>query len=101
MWHKNGTVSYTREKHWYYERSMSVGPLSDTVITVNMPAVAAAEFARGNMLLEWGVSDMLATLEVTIIIIYIHLLWYINDVSLRIQKLIHNISFSTGISKLI
>ena len=45
---------------------MSVGPLSDTVITVNLPAVAAAEFARGDMLLEWGVSDMLATLEVSL-----------------------------------
>ena len=45
---------------------MSVGPLTDTVITVNVPAVAAAEFARGNMLMEWGVSDMLATLEVSL-----------------------------------
>ena len=41
-----------------------MGPLSDTVITVNVPMVAAAEFARGNILLEWGISDMLATLEV-------------------------------------
>ena len=65
MWHNNGTVSFTREKYWYFERSLSVGPLSDTIITVNVPVVAAAEFARGNMLLEWGVSDMLATLEVT------------------------------------
>ena len=45
---------------------MSVGPLSDTVITVNLPAVAAAEFARGDMLMEWGVSDLLATLEVSL-----------------------------------
>ena len=66
MWHNNGTVSYTRQKTWYFERSMSVGPLSDTVITANLPAVAAAEFARGDMLLEWGVSDMLATLEVSL-----------------------------------
>ena len=65
MWHNNGTVSFAREKYWYFERTLSVGPLSDTIITVNVPVVAAAEFARGNMLMEWGVSDMLATLEVT------------------------------------
>ena len=66
VWHNNGTVSYTREKYWYFERNMSVGPLSDTITTVNVPLVAAAEFARGDMLMEWGVSDMMATLEVNI-----------------------------------
>ena len=63
-WHKNGTVSYRRVKFWYFERELSVGPLTDTIITVNVPVVGAAEFGRGNMFMEWGISDMLSTLEV-------------------------------------
>merc|ERR1711892_595849 len=67
-WHKNGTVSYRRVKFWYFERELSVGPLTDTIITVNVPVVGAAEFGRGNMFMEWGISDMLATLEARIFV---------------------------------
>ena len=45
---------------------MSVGPLTDTVITVNVPVVGAAEFGRGDFFMEWGISDMLASIEVRI-----------------------------------
>jgi len=67
-WHKNGTVSYRRVKFWYFERELSIGPLTDTIITVNVPVVGAAEFGRGNMFMEWGISDMLATLEARIFV---------------------------------
>ena len=50
-------------KHWYFEREMSVGELSDLVTTINVPVVGSAEFARGNFFMEWGISDMLANLE--------------------------------------
>ena len=44
---------------------MSVGPLTDEVMTINVPMVGSAEFARGNFFMEWGVSDMLSTIEVS------------------------------------
>ena len=43
---------------------MSVGPLTDMVTTINVPVVGSAEFARGDFLMEWGISDMLSTIEV-------------------------------------
>ena len=67
-WHSNGTVSYQRKKFWYYERDLSVGPLTDIVTTINLPVVSSAEFARGNYFMEWGVSKMLATIEAQILV---------------------------------
>ena len=67
-WNPNGTVTYRRQKFWYFQRSQSVGPLSDLVTTINLPAVSAAEAARGNFWMEWGVSDMLDSLETEIFI---------------------------------
>ena len=46
-WHSNGTVSYKRVKHWFFEKEMSVGALSDVVTTINVPVVGSAEFGRG------------------------------------------------------
>ena len=43
---------------------MSVGPLTDMVTTINVPVVGSAEFARGDFFMEWGISDMLSTIEV-------------------------------------
>ena len=63
-WHENGTISYRRVKFWYFEREMSVGPLTETVTTINVPIVGSAEFARGDFFMEWGMSDMLSTIEV-------------------------------------
>ena len=68
QWHSNGTITYKRVKHWFFEREMSVGDLSDVVTTINVPVVAFAEFARGNFFMEWGVSDMLANLEASIFV---------------------------------
>ena len=68
QWHPNGTVTYKRMKHWYFEREMSVGPLSDVVTTINVPVVGSAEFVRGSFFMEWGISDMLANLEATIFV---------------------------------
>ena len=61
-WNPNGTVTYRRQKFWYFQRSLSVGPLTDLVTVLNFPAVTAAEAARGNFFMEWGVSDMLDSL---------------------------------------
>ena len=68
QWHPNGTVTYKRMKHWYFEREMSVGELSDVVTTINVPVVGSAEFVRGSFFMEWGISDMLANLEATIFV---------------------------------
>ena len=67
-WHNNGTVSYQREKFWYFERDLSVGPLTDMVTTINVPVVGSAEFVRGNFFMEWGISDMLSTMEASIFV---------------------------------
>ena len=67
-WHSNGTVSYQRKKFWYFERHLSVGPLTDIVTTINLPVVSAADVARGNYFMEWGISDMLETLEAQIFV---------------------------------
>ena len=67
-WHDNGTVSYRRMKHWFFEPSMSVGSLSDTVTTINVPLVGSAEFVRGNYFMEWGISDMLSTMQASIFV---------------------------------
>eukprot|EP00092_Neocalanus_flemingeri_P040156 GFUD01043741.1.p1 GENE.GFUD01043741.1~~GFUD01043741.1.p1 ORF type:complete len:545 (+),score=122.04 GFUD01043741.1:220-1854(+) len=67
-WQDNGTISYRRMKFWYFEREMSVGPLTDEVTTINVPAVGAAEFVRGDLFMEWGISDMLSTMEAKIFI---------------------------------
>ena len=64
IWHDDGTVSYKRVKFWYFERDMSVGPLTDMVTTINVPVVGSAEFVRGDFFLEWGISDMLSTIQV-------------------------------------
>ena len=65
-WHENGTISYRRVKFWYFEREMSVGPLTDMVTTINVPVVGSAEFVRGDFFMEWGISDMLSTIEVRV-----------------------------------
>ena len=43
---------------------MSAGPLTDTVISLNLPMVTAVNYARENFMMEFGLSDMLATVEV-------------------------------------
>jgi len=67
-WHDNGTISYRRAKFWFFERDMSVGPLTDIVTTINVPVVGSAEFVRGDFFMEWGISDMLSTIEARIFV---------------------------------
>jgi len=67
-WHENGTISYKRVKHWFFERELSVGPLTDSVTTINVPVVGSAEFVRGDFFMEWGVSDMLSTIQARIFV---------------------------------
>ena len=55
-------------KYWYFERDLSVGDLTDVITTINVPVVGSAEFVRGSFFMEWGISDMLSTLEATIFI---------------------------------
>jgi hypothetical protein len=65
VWHgENHTVSYRRQKTWWFVPEMSAGPLTDTVTTLNLPMLAASEAARGNFFMEFGLSDMFAAMEV-------------------------------------
>ena len=43
---------------------MSVGPLTDRIVTLNLPMVTAVNYARGKFYMEYGLSDMLQTVEV-------------------------------------
>ena len=45
-----------------------MGPLTDMVTTINLPAVSSADFAEGNFLMEWGVSNLLSTLQADIFV---------------------------------
>ena len=45
-----------------------MGPLTDLITTINLPVVSAAEVARGNFFMEWGVSNMLSTLGAEIFV---------------------------------
>ena len=74
-WHPDSTVSYQRSKLWFFERERSVGPLEDTVgarpghltaqvVSLNLPMVAAANFARDDFLKAYGMSEILSTIEV-------------------------------------
>ena len=65
VWHDDGTISYYRRKFWYFEPGMSVGPLTETILTLNIPMVTAVNYAKGNLLMEFGLSDMLQTVEVS------------------------------------
>ena len=79
IWHGDGTVSYKRVKFWYFERDMSVGPLTDMVTTINVPVVGSAEFVRGDFFLEWGISDMLSTIQVGWSFNLVHNTWLGQD----------------------
>ena len=58
------TVSYRRQKTWWFLPELSVGPLTDVLTTVNLPMVAASDAARGNFFMEFGLSDMFSAMEV-------------------------------------
>ena len=45
-----------------------MGPLTDLITTINLPVVSAVELARGSFFMEWGVSDMLSSMEAEIFI---------------------------------
>ena len=45
-----------------------MGPLTDLITTINLPVASAAEIARGNFFMEWGVSDMLSSMEAEIFV---------------------------------
>ena len=65
VWHDDGTISYYRRKFWYFEPQMSVGPLTDSILTLNIPMVTAVNYAQGSWSMEYGLSDMFQTLEVS------------------------------------
>ena len=47
IFHSNGTVSYDTKRLWFFLEDESVS-LESEVNTVDIPTLAAAEFARGN-----------------------------------------------------
>jgi hypothetical protein len=65
VWHANNhTVSYRRQKTWWFEPELSVGPLTDVVTTVNLPMLAASDQARGNFFMEFGLTEMFSAMQV-------------------------------------
>ena len=52
------SVEYRRQKFWYFEPEKSVGSLEDTLVTINFPLVAAANYARGNTFLQFALADV-------------------------------------------
>ena len=65
VWHANHTVSYRRKKMYWFEPEMSAGPLTDTVVTLNLPLVAAADMARDDFMMQWGLTDIFSTMQVS------------------------------------
>ena len=65
MWHDDGTISYYRRKFWFFEPEMSAGPLTDSILTLNLPMVTAVNYAQGSWSMEYGLSDMFQTVEVS------------------------------------
>lgn len=59
-------MEYRRKKFWYFQPEKSVGSLTDSVVTINMPLLAAANYARGNFFLEFGLANVFASLNVII-----------------------------------
>ena len=47
IFHSNGTVSYDTKKTWFFLEEESVS-LESPVTTVDIPTLAASEYARGN-----------------------------------------------------
>ena len=64
VWNSNNTVSYRRKKLFWFEPEMSIGSLTDTVMTLNLPLVGAADSAKNNFFMQWGLSDIFETMEV-------------------------------------
>ena len=65
VWHDDGSISYNRRRYWYFEPELSVGSLNDTVVSLNFPMITAVNFAKRNVLMQFGLSDILATVEVS------------------------------------
>jgi len=58
VFHTNGSVSFRTKKNWFLlpEESLSTNTM---VTSVNVPILAAAEFARGNWMQEFAIGGML------------------------------------------
>ena len=52
VWHDDGTISYNRRRVWHFEPSMSVGPLTDSVVSLNLPMVTAVNYARRSFMIS-------------------------------------------------
>jgi len=60
VFHPNGTVSYETKKLWYFLDSESLS-LDTTISTIDIPTLAAGEFARGHWFQELTMSGMMST----------------------------------------
>ncbi|KAK3857753.1 hypothetical protein Pcinc_036012 [Petrolisthes cinctipes] len=62
--HDNGTVSYETQKHYYFERSKSVGSEDDIITTLNIPMMTAVSKWRfAARLAKLALSSMLEVLK--------------------------------------
>lgn len=87
--HNNGTVSYETQKHYYFERSKSVGDDSDIITTLNIPMMTAVS--------KWRFAIRLAKLALSSILEVLkeepfisrsvnELMWGYEDPLLKIAK---------------
>lgn len=56
--HDNGTLSYKETKRFYFDRSRSVGPETDEIMTVNVPFVTTAHLLKEQNFIVRGIASL-------------------------------------------
>ncbi|KAG0445182.1 hypothetical protein HPB47_018799 [Ixodes persulcatus] len=56
--HDNGTLSYIETKRYYFERSLSIGPEEDEIMTVNVPFVTTAQLLKEQNFIIRGIASL-------------------------------------------
>nr|XP_045623544.1 lysosome membrane protein 2-like isoform X2 [Procambarus clarkii] len=87
--HDNGTVSYETQKHYFFERNISVGSEDDIITTLNVPMLSAvSQWRFAQRLAKLALSSMLEVLnEKPFVSKSVRdLMWGYDDPLLRIAK---------------
>ncbi|CAL4144053.1 unnamed protein product, partial [Meganyctiphanes norvegica] len=87
--HDNGTVSYSTQRFYYFERSHSIGSEDDVIMTLNIPMVSAVNQIRfAARLVKLALSSMLDVLKEDPFAAHTvkELMWGYDDPLLKIAK---------------
>ncbi|XP_042228429.1 lysosome membrane protein 2-like [Homarus americanus] len=87
--HDNGTVSYETQKHYYFEREISVGSEDDIITTLNIPMVSAvSQWRFAQRLAKLALSSMLEVLNEKPFVTHTvgEFMWGYDDPLLKIAK---------------